>query len=130
MIHWKFIDTDVWFSSQTEGSVQLDRWKAAKLLKISPDTKIIYKHDVTNNRSGSVVGAVRNGDQSDLLVGSLPEPTPTPKAEKPFSCLQCLTFWTALVLHLLYWETGIIETIMAAGTSAWLANEVDKIPKI
>lgn len=82
MIQWKFIGTNLWFSSKGEESVQLDSWKAAQKMKISPDTQIIYKHDITNDRSGSVIGAVRNGDQSNLLVRSLPEPTPTPEVKK------------------------------------------------
>lgn len=46
---------------------------------------------------------------------------------KPLDCVQCLTFWTSLALHLTYWRTAPIPAVLASLTAAFLANEAEKV---
>jgi len=45
---------------------------------------------------------------------------------KPFNCTKCLGIWTALLLFLLYFDFGLVESILGAFGSACVSDLVHK----
>ena len=52
------------------------------------------------------------------------------KLRKPFSCIECTAFWSALILNLSYWDHSIVISILGAGVASFLSNQIDRVPKI
>jgi hypothetical protein len=46
---------------------------------------------------------------------------------KPLDCSQCLTFWTSLALHLLFWNTHPLVAVLASLSAGFIAEETEKI---
>jgi len=49
---------------------------------------------------------------------------------KPFVCIECTAFWAAGILNYTYWDHSLIITILGAGVTSFLANQMDRVPKI
>ena len=46
---------------------------------------------------------------------------------KPMNCSECFSMWIQLILQLTYFQTPFPLAMLTALTTAWLANQLDKL---